>query len=89
MPESPGVAEVAVVGAPDPEWGEIVVAFVLPQSGAALDAKTLDAFCLDQIASFKRPKRYELVEALPKNNYGKVLKTALRERVWQKAIGKT
>ncbi|MEW6479518.1 MAG: AMP-binding protein [Pseudomonadota bacterium] len=78
---APGVAEVAVVGAPDPEWGEIVVAFVVPQPGAALDAKTLDAFCLDQIARFKRPKRYELVEVLPKNNYGKVLKTVLRGRV--------
>lgn len=78
---APGVAEVAVVGAPDPEWGEIVVAFVVPQPEAALDSKTLDAFCLDQIARFKRPKRYEFVEALPKNNYGKVLKTELRERV--------
>lgn len=78
---APGVAEVAVVGAPDPEWGEIVVAFVVPQAGAVLDSRILDAFCLDNIARFKRPKRYELVEALPKNNYGKVLKTALRERV--------
>ena len=78
---APGVAEVAVVGTPDPEWGEIVVAFVVPQPGAALDAKTLDAFCLDQIARFKRPKRYEFVEALPKNNYGKVLKTVLREEL--------
>ncbi|MDP2019653.1 hypothetical protein [Hydrogenophaga taeniospiralis] len=41
--------------------------------------KTLDAFCLDHIARFKRPKRYEIVEALPKNNYGNVLKTVLRE----------
>ncbi|TNF60530.1 MAG: long-chain fatty acid--CoA ligase [Burkholderiales bacterium] len=78
---APGVAEVAVVGAPDPEWGEVVVAFVVPQPGAAPDAKALDAFCLDQIARFKRPKRYEFVGSLPKNNYGKVLKTALRERV--------
>ena len=79
---APGVAEVAVVGAPDPEWGEIVVAFVVPQPGAfpgLVDAKTLDAFCVDQIARFKRPKRYEFVEALPKNSYGKVLKTVLRE----------
>jgi acyl-CoA synthetase (AMP-forming)/AMP-acid ligase II len=44
------------------------------------DAKTLDTFCLDQIARFKRPKRYVFVESLPKNNYGKVLKTVLRER---------
>ncbi|MDO9146269.1 MAG: AMP-binding protein [Hydrogenophaga sp.] len=86
---APGVAEVAVVGAPDPEWGEIVVAFVVPQPGAALDSKTLDAFCLEHIARFKRPKRYEIVDALPKNNYGKVLKTVLRERVGQKAKGKT
>jgi long-chain acyl-CoA synthetase len=81
---APGVAEVAVVGAPDPEWGEIVVAFVVAQPGALpglVDAKTLDSFCLDQIARFKRPKRYEFVEALPKSNYGKVLKTVLRERV--------
>jgi long-chain acyl-CoA synthetase len=78
---APGVAEVAVVGAPDPEWGEIVVAFVVPQAGASLDSRTLDAFCLENIARFKRPKRYELVEVLPKNNYGKVLKTVLRERV--------
>jgi long-chain acyl-CoA synthetase len=81
---APGVAEVAVVGAPDPEWGEIVVAFVVPQPGAfpgLVDAKTLDAFCLDQIARFKRPKRYVFVEALPKNGYGKVLKTVLRGRV--------
>ena len=78
---APGVAEVAVVGAPDSEWGEIVVAFVVPQPDAALDAKALDAFCLDQIARFKRPKRYEIVDALPKNNYGKVLKTELRDRV--------
>ncbi len=78
---APGVAEVAVVGAPDPEWGEIVVAFVVPQPGAALSSKALGAFCLDHIARFKRPKRYEIVDALPKNNYGKVLKTVLRERV--------
>jgi long-chain acyl-CoA synthetase len=80
---APGVAEVAVVGAPDPEWGEIVVAFVVPQpgAGATLDAKTLDAFCLEHIARFKRPKRYEFVDSLPKNNYGKVLKTVLRVKI--------
>jgi long-chain acyl-CoA synthetase len=72
-----------VVGAPDPEWGEIVVAFVVPQAGAsaALDAAVLDAFCLEHMARFKRPKRYVIVEALPKNNYGKVLKTVLRDRI--------
>lgn len=78
---APGVAEVSVVGAPDPEWGEIVVAFVVPQAGQELDTAELDAVCLQHIARFKRPKRYEIVAALPKNNYGKVLKTALRDRL--------
>jgi long-chain acyl-CoA synthetase len=79
--QAPGVSEVAVVGAPDPEWGEIIVAFVVAQSGVTLDLAGLDAFCLNEIARFKRPKRYELVQSLPKNNYGKVLKTELRLRL--------
>ncbi|MEK7344296.1 MAG: AMP-binding protein [Pseudomonadota bacterium] len=78
---APGVAEVAVVGAPDAEWGEVVVAFVVPQAGHAIDMAALDALCLQAIARFKRPKRYEVVSSLPKNNYGKVLKTELRQRL--------
>lgn len=74
----PAVSEVSVVGAPHPEWGEDVVAFVVLADGAAADEGALDAHCLDQIARFKRPKRYRFVDALPKNNYGKVLKTELR-----------
>jgi long-chain acyl-CoA synthetase len=58
-----------------------VVAFVVPRAGAVLDALALDALCLAQIARFKRPKRYEIVDVLPKNNYGKVLKTELRQRL--------
>jgi long-chain acyl-CoA synthetase len=78
---APGVAEVAVVGAPDPEWGEVVVAFVVAQPGVRVAEATLDAHCLERIARFKRPKRYVFVDALPKNNYGKVLKTELRDRL--------
>lgn len=77
----PGVAEVAVVGTPDPEWGESVVAFVVAQPGAGVSVEALDQHCLAQMARFKRPKRYELVTELPKNNYGKVLKTVLREQI--------
>ncbi len=80
---APGVAEVAVVGAPDPEWGEVVVAFVVAAPGQAGDAAALDAHCLARIARFKRPKRYVFVDALPKNHYGKVLKTELRQRAAQ------
>ncbi len=79
--QAPGVSEVAVVGAPDAEWGETIVAFVVLQPGAAVNAEDLDAFCLNEIARFKRPKRYELIESLPKNNYGKVLKTELRQMI--------
>jgi long-chain acyl-CoA synthetase len=75
----PGVREVSVIGQPDPEWGEVVVAFVVRAVGAAVTAEALDALCLEHIARFKRPKHYHFVADLPKNNYGKVLKTALRE----------
>jgi long-chain acyl-CoA synthetase len=78
---APGVAEAAVVGAPDPEWGEVVVAFVVANPGVTLFEAALDAHCLAHIARFKRPKRYVFVDALPKNNYGKVLKTELRARL--------
>lgn len=72
------VVEASVVGAPHLEWGEEVVAFVVARPGTALQPETLDALCLAHIARFKRPKRYVFVESLPKNNYGKVLKTSLR-----------
>jgi len=74
----PAVSEVAVIGQPDAEWGEVPVAFVVARAGAAPDSAALDAWCLAQMARFKRPRHYHWVAALPKNSYGKVLKTALR-----------
>ncbi len=74
----PAVSEVSVVGQADPEWGEIVIAFVVAP-GTPPDSEELDTLCLDNIARFKRPKRYVFVDALPKNDTGKVLKTRLRE----------
>lgn len=74
----PGVDEVSVVGRPNAEWGEEVVAFVVAKLGTKVGAKELDALCLENIARFKRPKEYRFVLTLPKNNYGKVLKTVLR-----------
>jgi len=79
--QHPDVAEVSVIGQKDEEWGEVVVAFAVAKRGATLNRESLDSFCLDHIARFKRPKRYHMVEELPKNNYGKVLKTALRARL--------
>ena len=75
----PDVREVSAIGVPDPDWGEIVVACVVLEEGAVADDGKLDAHCLASIARFKRPKRYVYLDALPKNNYGKVLKTSLRE----------
>jgi acyl-CoA synthetase (AMP-forming)/AMP-acid ligase II len=74
----PELIEAAVVGRPHPEWGEEVVAFVVPHPGAAVETNDLDRLCLDHIARFKRPRAYRFLETLPKNNYGKVLKTELR-----------
>jgi long-chain acyl-CoA synthetase len=76
----PGVAEASVVGKPDPEWGESVVAFVVARAEPP-PVEALDRLCLEHIARFKRPKEYRFVAELPKNNYGKVLKTELRKRL--------
>ena len=78
----PEVLEVSVVGRPHPEWGEEVVAFVVAATpGARVPEPELDALCLEHIARFKRPRDYRFIETLPKNNYGKVLKTELRARL--------
>ena len=73
------VLEVSVIGRPHPDWGEEVVAFVALRGGASVSEEELDDLCLQRIARFKRPRAYRFIESLPKNNYGKVLKTALRE----------
>ncbi len=72
------VIECAVVGHPHADWGEEVVAHVVARPGGGATAEALDALCLNNIARFKRPKQYRFVDSLPKNNYGKILKTALR-----------
>jgi acyl-CoA synthetase (AMP-forming)/AMP-acid ligase II len=79
--QHPAVHEASVVGAPHPEWGEEVVAFVSLHQ--PLDPGELDQHCLANMARFKRPKRYEILDALPKNAYGKIVKTELRRRLSQ------
>ncbi|MES1149910.1 MAG: long-chain fatty acid--CoA ligase, partial [Bradyrhizobium guangdongense] len=73
----PAVAEVSVIGRRHPDWGEEVIAFVA--SSAPVTAAELDAFCIEHIARFKRPKSYRFLPSLPKSNYGKILKTEIRK----------
>ncbi|MEI4742019.1 AMP-binding protein [Rhodococcus erythropolis] len=75
----PDVDEAAVLGEADDEWGEIVVAFVVPTTGRIPTTEDLDRHCLTSLARFKRPKKYVFVDDLPKNAYGKVLKTTLAD----------
>jgi long-chain acyl-CoA synthetase len=63
-----------VIGRDDKEWGEVVIAYVVGDASK----QELDTLCLENIARFKRPKDYIFIESLPKNNYGKILKTELR-----------
>ncbi len=77
-----GVREISVVGRPHADWGEEVVAFVVrAEEGPEVTAKALDTLCLEHIARFKRPKEYIFEAILPKNNYGKVMKRDLRDRL--------
>jgi fatty-acyl-CoA synthase len=79
----PAVAEAAVVGAPDPTWGEVPVAFVLLKSDTSCPENELAEFLAARLARFKCPRRYEFVtEPLPKGGTGKILKRELREKFW-------
>ena len=83
----PEVFEVCVVGEADAEWGESVVAFVVARGDSLLDERALTAWFLERMASFKKPKKYVFLAELPKNSYGKVLKTELRH--WLKEAAST
>ncbi|MCF8145723.1 MAG: long-chain fatty acid--CoA ligase [Deltaproteobacteria bacterium] len=75
----PGIADVAVVGVPDADWGESVKAYVVPEEGCSIDAQGVIEFCRKSLASYKKPKTVVFVRSIPKNPLGKVLKRVLRE----------
>jgi len=76
----PGVKESAVVGAPHPDFGESVVAVLVPEAGAEIDLAALDAAARTELAGFKRPRHVAILDALPRNTMGKVQKADLRTR---------
>jgi long-chain acyl-CoA synthetase len=82
----PGISEVAVIGIPDSKAGELVKAYVVPQSGATITAEQVREHCRQSLTGYKIPKLVELRSELPKTNVGKVLRRALRAEEQQKAV---
>ena len=80
-PAHPAVADVAVLGRPDPAWGEAVHAVIIPAAGPVVSAEEVMAWCRDQLAHFKCPKSVEFATALPRTTTGKVLKRGLRAQL--------
>lgn len=80
--EHPGVREVAVVGAPDDEWGEAVVAYVVPHAGGVSGDQIID-WTRDRLAAYKKPRRVEFLAQMPLGSSNKVLKKELREMLWR------
>jgi acyl-CoA synthetase (AMP-forming)/AMP-acid ligase II len=76
----PHVSMNAVIGIPDEKWGEVGLAVIAPVAGYTIDVEALKAFCVDHLAKFKVPKRFEILAELPKNDSGKINKNLLRKQ---------
>ena len=78
--QHPSIADLTVIGMPDPTWGQAVTAVIVPKAGCDVSLEDVKAFCQGKIAGYKIPKAIELVDKIPKNETGKVIKRELRDR---------
>ena len=83
----PAVSEVAVFGVPHPRWIEAVMAVIVPRPGHSVSEEEVLQFCRERMASYKAPKFVEVIDELPKNASGKILKRELRERFAHRSNG--
>ena len=81
----PDIADVAVIGVPDEQWGEAVLALAIPRPGATPDAEAILQHCRERIAGYKCPKQIRFINAIPRNAAGKILRRELREPFWETA----
>nr|WP_242009846.1 hypothetical protein [Halalkalibacter nanhaiisediminis] len=84
----PHILDVAIIGVPDPKWGEAIKAVVVVKDGYFLTEDEIIKFYEGKIASFKKPKSVDFVKELPRNPSGKILKTELRSKCWENHLYK-
>jgi long-chain acyl-CoA synthetase len=83
--QHPDVEDCAVIGVPDPEWGEQIKAVVKRRAGASLDDQQVLQFLGERVADYKRPRSVDFVEEFPRDAAGKLLKRLIRDRYWEAA----
>jgi long-chain acyl-CoA synthetase len=85
LSDVPGVADLAAVGAPDDERGEVIILFVqlVPDADEATVRNNLEATAAERLAPYKRPRAIEIIDEIPRDQTGKLLRRLLRDRLWQ------